>query len=324
MGAAGRPVILLGEPISDDQKSAVLAAAPDACLLDRAAVGADSGLLDAVEICWHSLPAEMWAEARSLRWLQTAQAGVEWLARTPRALAHPAVVTNVHIHAAAVSEHMWAMCLALTRNIHAAVLQQEKQAWDKSPLLRGMATLEGKTACILGLGVIGTRCARLARSFGMRVIGIRRRPTVAGVDPGAVDEVGGPADLLPALERARVVMAVLPGTPATRGLLGRREMAVLRGVYMLNAGRGSCLDTEALVEALRDGRVRGAGLDVTDPEPLPKDHPLWTMPNVIITPHYAGDHPGYNREAFEVFLDNLGRYLRGDTLRNVVDKAQGY
>jgi D-2-hydroxyacid dehydrogenase (NADP+) len=324
MAAAGHPVIFLGEQLSDGERSAVLEAAPDARLLDLAALAAEPRLVDSIEICWHSLPAEMWAEARSLKWMQCAQAGVEWLAATPRAIEHPAAITNVHIHAAAVSEHLWGLCLALTRHIGAAVLQQREQSWDRQSLVHGMATLQGKTACIVGLGAIGTRCAHLARAFGMRVIGIRRRPEAPAVAPGAVDEVGGPADLVRALGRSRVLMVVVPGTPATRGMIGRREMAALRGAYILNAGRGSCIDTDALVEALRDGGVRGAGLDVTDPEPLPSGHPLWTMPNVIITPHYAGSHPGYDREAFAAFLENLGLYLRGEPLRGVVDKAQGY
>ena len=233
----------------------------------------------------------LWPEARSLRWLQTRQAGVEWLARTPGAAAHPAVITNVHIHAAAVSEHLWAMCLALTRRLGSAILQQEKQAWDRDSLVRGISTLEGKTACILGLGVIGRRCARLARAFGMRVIGIRRQPGSTDLEPGVVDEVGGPADLLDALARSRVVMAVLPETAATRGLIGRPEMQAMKGAYLLNAGRGSCLDTDALVEALRAGQVRGAGLDVTDPEPLPQGHPLWAMPECHHHPPLCGRSP---------------------------------
>ena len=98
----------------------------------------------------------------------------------------------------------------------------------------------------------------------------------------------------------------------------------MNGAFLLNAGRGSSVDTDALVEALRSGKVRGAGLDVTDPEPLPPAHPLWAMENVVITPHYAGAHPGYGEEAFEIFLDNLGRRLRGEGLRNVVDRTAGY
>ncbi len=324
MSAAARPVIFLGQPLSGEERSAVLALAPDARLVEAADCSADTALAEAIEICWHLLPTGLWPRARSLRWLQASRAGVEWLSSTPGAAAHPVVVTNVHIHAGAVSQHLWAMCLALTRNLHAAIMQKERQVLDRSALVKGLATLEGRTACIVGLGTIGTRCARIAKALGMHVIGIRRRPQAGGLEPGTADEIAGPEGLLPALERARVVMVVVPGTPATRGMIGRREMAALQGAYLLNAGRGWCLDTDALVEALRDGRVRGAGLDVTDPEPLPAGHPLWTMPQVILTPHYAGDHPGYAREAFAVFLDNLGRYLRGEPLRNVVDKAAGY
>ncbi len=98
----------------------------------------------------------------------------------------------------------------------------------------------------------------------------------------------------------------------------------MKGAFLLNAGRGRSIDTAALVDALKAGNVRGVGLDVTDPEPLPRDHPLWAMPNVIITPHYAGNHPGYDDEAFHVFLDNLGRWVRGEPLHNVVERSSGY
>ena len=326
MEAAGHPVIFLSDPLSDEEKAAVLAAAPGARLVGSSDLAAEPSLAGAIEVCYSSLPADLWPRARSLRWLQGKWAGAEWTAGVPQAMSHPAVITNVHIHAAAVSEHLWGMCLALTRNIHRAVLQQKEGTWDKQALVTGISTLVGKTACIVGLGVIGRRCAELAKAFGMQVIGIRRRPAEeGGIRPGAVvDEVGGPADMLGAFQRSRVIMAVLPDTPATRGLIGRREMAVMRGAYLLNAGRGTCIDIDALVDALAAGSVRGAGLDVTDPEPLPPGHPLWTMPGVIITPHYAGDHPGYNAEAFQVFLGNLGRYVRGEPLRNVVDRQQGY
>lgn len=326
MRSAGRPVIFLSDGLPGQHRAQIESVAPGAWILGPGDLSADPTLVERIEICYPSLPAELWPRAGSLRWLQTKQAGAEWLSTVPQALTHPAIITNVHIHAAAVSEHMWGMCLALTRNIHKACLQQKDRLWDRQPLLPGISTLAGKTACIVGLGVIGRCCAQTARALGMRVIGIRRRDLAAdraGLE-AIVDELGSPTDMMAAFGRSRVIMAVLPGTPATRGIIGRKEMAVMRGAYLLNAGRGNCIDTEALVDALRVGSVRGAGLDVTDPEPLPPVHPLWTMPNVIITPHYAGDHPGYNAEAFQVFLDNLGRYMRGEPLQNVVDRQQGY
>jgi phosphoglycerate dehydrogenase-like enzyme len=134
----------------------------------------------------------------------------------------------------------------------------------------------------------------------------------------------GPESRRDAFSRSRVIMIVLPDTPHTRGFVGREELAAMNGAFLLNAGRGSSVDTDALVEALRNGKVRGAGLDVTDPEPLPAGHPLWAMENVVITPHYAGAHPGYGEEALDVFLDNLGRWLRGEQLRNIVDRTAGY
>jgi phosphoglycerate dehydrogenase-like enzyme len=108
------------------------------------------------------------------------------------------------------------------------------------------------------------------------------------------------------------------------GFVGRPELDAMEGVFLLNAGRGPSVVTVELVAALKDGRVRGAGLDVTDPEPLPDGHPLWSLPNVIITPHYGGVHPRYNEEAFEVFCRNLGRWVRGEPLEHVVDRAAGY
>ena len=119
-------------------------------------------------------------------------------------------------------------------------------------------------------------------------------------------------------------MLVLPDTPETKGFVGSEELDAMHGALLLNAGRGASIVTDQLVLALRDGRVRGAGLDVTDPEPLPAGHPLWGMPNVIITPHYGGVHPGYDEEAFSVFCENLDRWTRGEPLLHVVDKTAGY
>jgi phosphoglycerate dehydrogenase-like enzyme len=154
----------------------------------------------------------------------------------------------------------------------------------------------------------------------MRVIGISRRGRAVQL----ADEVFEPGRRAEAFACSRVIMLVLPDTPETKGFAGAVELQACSGAYLLNAGRGACVDTAALVAALEDGRVRGAGLDVTDPEPLPAGHALWGMPNVVISPHYAGMHPGYQGEAFAVFIDNLRRWLNGEPLVNVVDRTAGY
>jgi len=336
MKASGRPVILISEELKEEEIAEIRAIVPRARLLTGADLESDLSLVERVEICYPALPAELWSKARSLQWLQIKWAGAESVLRILEAKSHPAVITNTHIHADAVAEHLWGMCLALTRNINRAVLQQRERIWDRTAVLPGISLLAGKTACIVGLGTIGRSCAELAKAFGMHVIGIRRQPgslrpapdeAGAGDRAGSTmvaDEMVGPEDKRPAFARSRLIMVILPDAPGTRHFIGREEMASMRGAYLLNAGRGGCIDTDALVEALGSGSVRAAGLDVTDPEPLPPDHPLWGMPNVIITPHYAGDHPGYDREAFRAFIDNLGRYIRGESLRSVVDREAGY
>jgi D-2-hydroxyacid dehydrogenase (NADP+) len=216
------------------------------------------------------------------------------------------------------------MCLMLTRNLNGALRAQDLRQWEASPLTKGISNLKGRTLCVAGLGEIGLRCAAIGKAFGMKVIGIRRRGAGRGEAAEEADEIIGPDDRREAFAVSRVIMAVLPYTARTIHFISRPELDVMNGAFVLNAGRGSCIDTEALVEALRAGRVRGAGLDVFEQEPLPPENPLWGMPNVIVTPHYAGIHPGYNEEAFLVFLDNLRRYARGEPLRHVVDKNEGY
>ncbi len=313
------PLIYLSEPITDAQRSLLQGVAPRARLVDSAALESNPGLISRVEICYSALPPLLWEKASSLQWLQVKWAGVEHLIALPQAMAHPAVITNVHIHGRAISEHLWGMALMLTRNLHHAVLRQREGIWDEG-LKQGLATLAGKTLCIVGLGSIGEQCALIGKALGMRVVGIRRRPA----PNTAADEVVGPDQRREVFARSRVIMVLLPDTRETRAFIGRDELSVMKGAFLLNAGRGRSIDTEALVDALRSGSVRGADLDVTDPEPLPPGHPLWSMPNVIITPHYSGVHPGYDEEAFQIFLDNLGRWTRGEPLHNIVDRDGGY
>ena len=314
------PLILLTQTLSVDQDARLKSAAPAARIIRESELSDDPGLLARIEICYPRLPPELWAGATNLQWLQASFAGVDSLLKAPEITSHPAVITNVHIHANCVAEHLWGMALMLTRNLHRAVRAQETGVWNTAALSEGLSSLAGRTLCIAGLGVIGEQCAAIGRTLGMRVIGIRRHRRASP----AADEVVGPENRREAFARSRVIMLVLPDTRDTRLFVGREELNAMQGAFLLNAGRGTSVDTAALVEALRAGNVRGAGLDVTDPEPLPKGHPLWSMPNVVITPHYGGVHPGYEEEAFEVFLANLGRWVRGEPLENVVDKDAGY
>jgi phosphoglycerate dehydrogenase-like enzyme len=314
------PLILFTQTLTEDQMARLKSVVPGARIVRESQISEDPGLLARVEICYPRLPRELWAGAVSLQWLQANFAGVDSLLKMPETRAHPAVITNVHIHANCVAEHLWGMTLMLTRNLKRAVLAQEQGAWNEAPLTEGLSSLAGRTLCIAGMGVIGEHCAAIGRTMGMRVIGIRRR---RGASPAA-DEIVGPESRREAFARSRVIMLLLPDTHETRQFVGREELNAMQGAFLLNAGRGSSVDTGALVDALRAGNVRGAGLDVTDPEPLPKGHPLWSLENVVITPHYAGTHPGYGEEAFDVFMDNLRRWMRGEPLRCVVDRSEGY
>jgi D-2-hydroxyacid dehydrogenase (NADP+) len=314
------PCIFLTRKLTEAQTVRLRSVVPGARIISEEDISSDPRLSGLFSICYPRLPPGLWRSATGLLWLQTDIAGVDALLAQAEARTHPAVVTNVHTHGNCVAEHLWGMTLMLTRNLHRAVRLQERGAWDSASLSEGLSSLAGRTLCIAGLGAIGERCAALGRAFGMRVIGIRRHPRPSA----AADEMVGPEARREAFARARVIMLLLPDTHDTRLFVGREELDAMRGAFLLNAGRGASVDTDGLVAALREGKVRGAGLDVTDPEPLPKGHPLWELPNVVITPHYAGVHPGYAEEAFDVFITNLGRWLRGEPLENVVDKEAGY
>ena len=320
MEATASPLILLTQALTDSQAARLRSAAPAARVVEVARLASDPGLIAGIQICYPRLPRELWTAAVSLQWLQTNMAGIDSLLKMPEVRAHSAVITNVHIHGDCVAEHLWGMTLMLTRNLHRAVLSQEKGIWNHALMTEGLSSLAGKTLCIAGLGVIGERCAVIGRALGMRVIGIRRHARPSPV----ADEVVGPEARRDACARSRIVMLLLPDTRDTRAFIGKEELNAMHGTFLLNAGRGSAVDTAALVEALRAGNVRGAGLDVTDPEPLPAGHPLWSMPNVVITPHYGGVHPGYEEEAFSAFLENLGRWVRGEPLRHVIDRDAEY
>ena len=294
--------------------------APDALIVTNEDLKTDPSLIGRVEIIFGSLDHNLFPQAHCLKWIQSTYAGMEW-SQHPEITSHPVILTNAHIHAAPISEHLFGMLFMLTRGLHSAYRQQLERAWQRDTLLGELQVIAGKTLCVVGLGTIGRRCAMLGKAHGMRVIGVRNHPQTTPY----VECVYGPDKIREALSQADVVMVILPGTPDTRNLIGHPEFeAMPKGVLFLNAGRGQTVDTDALIEALGNGTVKGAGLDVTDPEPLPPNHPLWEMPNVIITPHISGWFSHNGDHATRIFLDNLRRYVKDEPLQFVVDKNRGY
>ena len=301
----------------------IRAAVPSARVISKGELAAQPDLLTGAEILFtqHTDPARI-ASARNLRWVHTYGAGVEWLL-SDAVVARPDLrITNARgIHAQPIAEHVFGMILAFTRRIDGSVLQQQNQEWKPAALTGSLRNLDGKTLGIVGLGAIGRRIAEIGKAFAMRVVGTRS----SGAETPSVDRTYGPQGLHEVLAESDYIVNALPMTAATHHAFDRAAFAVLRpDAVLVNIGRGPTIDTQALVAALKEGKLGGALLDVTDPEPLPKEHELWKLPNVLITPHYAGAHPGYAEHITEIFLENLARYESGRELVNLVDKQAGY
>ena len=274
-------------------------------------------LIAQMHILYGRMPVAWWVLAKQLLWIQTSYAGVEGLL-TPEGIAHPALLTNARIHGETISEHLFGMLLSLFRQLTCAYRQQLEQRWSR---IGGIDILAGKTLGIVGTGAIGRRAAEIGKAFAMRVLGLR----VHDLPLAPFDAIYTTERLHEFLPQCDVVMLTLPLTARTRRIIGAAELAVMKpGAVLLNIGRGQLIDTDTLVDALAAGRLGGAALDVTNPEPLPAEHPLWTLPNVLITPHIAGSYPGYDIDAAELFLANLRRFLAGEELMNLVDKVAGY
>jgi phosphoglycerate dehydrogenase-like enzyme len=275
---------------------------------------------DAV-VAWR-LDAEQAAAAPRLRWWQTGGAGVERMPLRELAARGLTVTNNSGVAAPNIAEHLLAMILAFARGIPALVRAQTERRWQDEAARDAIFELGGQTLLLVGLGEIGLAAAARAKPLGLRVVGVRR---TEGEPPPGVDEIVPMARLDEALGRAHHVAIGLPLTERTRGLFDAGRFAAVKpGAYLYNVGRGGTVETAALVAALESGRLAGAGLDVTDPEPLPADSPLWGMPNVLITAHTSGATPRYWDRAVAVLEENIRRYLAGDELMNVVDIGEGY
>lgn len=268
-------------------------------------------------------PAELVSAAR-LKWVHSPAVGVSDLL-PPAAIEGPLLISNSRgIHSEAIAEHALALALALRRRLHTAVRRQGGHQWAQEEIATDSAPPLGKSRMlVVGLGSIGSRVAAFGSALGMRVTGVRRN-TDRPAPPG-VERVVSRAALLEALSDADVIVLAAPATPETHCLLGTAELAAVKpSAVLVNVGRGELVDEDALQQALTSGRLGGAGLDAFSHEPLPKDHFLWDLPNVLISPHTAAWSGDYWPPVIDLFLENLARFKRGEPLINVVDKRAGY
>jgi phosphoglycerate dehydrogenase-like enzyme len=263
---------------------------------------------------------ELLRAAPRLRWIQVGSAGVEHYL-FPELVESGVVLTNAKvIYGSHLADHLMAFILAFNRNLPHLWRCQQQGVWESRANMRPME-LAGETLLVVGLGGTGLAVAKRAAGFDMRILAVTRTQKPR---PAHVEHVGPPDQLHALLPEADHVAICCPLTKDTYHLFGDREFGVMKPTAFIHTvTRGGVIDHEALVRALRAGEIAGAGLDVTEPEPLPAGHPLWTMENVLITPHSSGHSPHSGARMFALFKENLRRFAAGEPLTNVVDKVAG-
>lgn len=277
-----------------------------------------------IALCRELKPNQVRA-ARKLRWIHSAAAAVHGL-MIPEIVNSDLIVTNASaVHGPVVAEHAMAMIMAIARRFDLAVKAQTRHQWNQEEIwISALAPrdIEGSTLIVVGLGQIGTPLVRHAKALGMRVLAVREHPERG---PAGADAVYAPSDLSRILPEADFVMLCAPLTPDTQHAFGREQFAAMKSdSYILNVGRGALIDEPTLIDALRERRIGGAALDVTTVEPLPPDSPLWDFDNCMITPHTAGISPKLWERQYIYFTGNLRRFLAGQPMQGLVDKAKGY
>lgn len=258
--------------------------------------------------------------AKALKWLQVTSAGADHVADESLYASDNVILTNASgVYGKPIAEHVFAMILSFNRNLMQYERNRQKSEWN--PILQ-IRDFYGSTLCIVGLGDIGREVAVRGKAFEARVIAVKR---TAGECPPYIDKLYGTDEIDLALPQADYLVLALPNTPETKGILSAERIARLKpGAFVVNVGRGAAICQDALIRALQEGKLAGAGLDVTDPEPLPADSPLWKMPNVIITSHTSGSSPGNWERFAELIRKNLILYTEGKPLVNRVDYKLKY
>lgn len=277
--------------------------------------------LESAEIILGGISREEFKRAKNLRWIQATGAGVDGLL-FPELVESDVILTNASgVHPIPIAEHTFALILAITRGLIKSFEGKNKKAWLHNEVY--IDELYGKTIGIIGYGKIGQGIAKLARGFWMKVIGLKRDPSKdVEVKP---DILLGKDSLDILLRESDIVVIIVPLTSETYHLIGEKELGLMKPTgILINVARGKVVDENALIKALKEKRILGAGLDVFETEPLPPESELWDLENVVITPHIAGLNPYYTDRLLEIFIKNLKTYPDVSKMVNVVDKKLGY
>ena len=286
-------------------------------------------LKEAEILCAYWLPDDWRVLAPNLRWLQCSATGVDGLQPTGilDEQSGVQVTTAVGINTVPIGEYVFGSMLMFNRTWPEMVRLQDKHIWPRSInwYRLGGSELADCTLGIVGLGSIGRRVAQLARAFGMRVVATRRSVTEGQQSDADVDKLYAPSNLHEMLHECDYVVLCVPLTLETERMIGEAELRAMRkNAYLVNVARGRVIDEAVLIRALQEGWIAGAGLDVAEEEPLPSTSPLYSMPNVILTPHVSGVSNHYDERLSELFADNLRRYRNGESLRNRYEPQRGY
>jgi phosphoglycerate dehydrogenase-like enzyme len=323
---APRPLTFLASDLTPAQQAELAPLAPKLKVLNLAS--REEALAHAAEadgIDARFATPEFLKAAPNLVWVQAMSAGVDRYVALPGiANDDKLVLTNMKgVHGPAIADHVFAMLLSQTRDLRFFAGEQAGSRWTREGSGTRPVALQGQTLLVVGLGGIGSEVAQRAHGFGMKVIATRRN--AATPSPEWIEHVGPPEELAALLPQADVVVVCVPLTKETERLFDAKALGLMKSTaYFVNIARGKVVDTAALVAALQAKKLAAACLDVTDPEPLPKESPLWAMKNVVITPHVASDAALTDERSWALFKENLRRFAAGEKLENVVDKKAGY
>ncbi|MGH9610328.1 MAG: D-2-hydroxyacid dehydrogenase [Bryobacteraceae bacterium] len=266
--------------------------------------------------------ADIWRHAKNVRWIHSLSAGVEPML-LPEVIASPVTITNARgVYKRSLAEFVVLGMLYFGKEVRRLIESQRAHRWDKFPV----EWLPNKIMGIAGFGEIGRECAALAKPLGVKIYAVRRKPELSVSDPLA-DRVFAPSEWKSMLRELDFLVAAAPLTPETRHMIGAEEFAAMKpSAVVMNVGRGPVIDEQALIQALREKRLRGAALDVFENEPLPPDHPFWDMENVLVSPHNTDRtrDPDWLDLSMQAFVENFLRYVSGQPLEKVVDKQAGY